>query len=90
MFFFGDLFKDPWISYSKTKSIWYSSLSPKKQFIEQHKLLYFKAHLEGLSKLAQAQVLLQVNETTNCIWESPQLPDINQPLSSTCTGFIHL
>ena len=25
-------------------------------------LLYFKVHLEGLSKLAQAQVLLQVNK----------------------------
>ena len=48
-------------------------------------LLYFKVHLylEGLSKLAQAQVLLQVNKRLliHCIWESQQLPDSNQLLN---------
>ena len=46
-------------------------------------LLYFKVHLEGLSKLAQAQVLLQVNKRLliHCMWESQQLPDSNQLLN---------
>ena len=46
-------------------------------------LLYFKVHLEGLSKLAQAQVLLQVNKRSliHCIWESQQLSDSNQLLN---------
>ena len=46
-------------------------------------LFYFKVHLEGLSKLAQAQVLLQVNKRliTHCMWESQQLPDSNQLLN---------
>ena len=46
-------------------------------------LLYFKVHLEGLSKLPQAQVLLQVNKRLliHCIWESQQLPDSNQLLN---------
>ena len=51
-------------------------------------LLYFKVHLEGLSKLAQAQVLLQVNKRLLIISniqllyvESQQLPDSNQPLN---------
>ena len=95
MFFFEDLLKDSWISYNKTKSIWSSSLSVIKQFIAQHKLWtrqwcmanyllsYFKVHLEGLSKLAQAQVLLQVNKRLliHCMWESQQLPDGNQLLN---------
>ena len=43
-------------------------------------LLYFKVHLEGLSKLAQAQALLQVNKRLliHCMWESQQLSDSNQ------------
>ena len=42
-------------------------------------LLYFKVHLEGMGKLAQAQVLLKVNKRLliHCIWESQQLPDSN-------------
>ena len=46
-------------------------------------LLYFKVHLKGLSKMAQAQVLLQVNKRLliHCIWESQQLPDSNQLLN---------
>ena len=43
-------------------------------------LLYFKVHL---SKLAQAQALLQVNKRLliHCLWESQQLPDSNQLLN---------
>ena len=46
-------------------------------------LLYFKVHLERLSKLAQAQVLLQVNKRLliHRICESQQLPDSNQLLN---------
>ena len=48
-------------------------------------LLYFKVHLylEGLSKMAQAQVLLQVNKRLliHCIWESQKLPDSNHLLN---------
>ena len=95
MFFFEDLLKDPWISYNKTKSIWSSSLSAKSNSFNNisceqdtgemtnYLLLYFKVHLEGLSKLAQAQVLLQVNKRLliHCMWESQQLPDSNQLLN---------
>ena len=33
-------------------------------------LLYFKVHLEGLSKLAQAKVLLQVNKILLIVYEN--------------------
>ena len=45
-------------------------------------LLYFKVHLEGLNKLVQAQVLLQVNKRLLILLyvESQQFPDSNQLL----------
>ena len=40
-------------------------------------LLYFKVHLEGLSKQAQVQVLLQVNRRLLVVCRITTAPDIN-------------
>ena len=44
-------------------------------------LLYFKVHLEGLNKLAQAQVLSQVNKRLLIVCRITKFPDSNQPLN---------
>ena len=98
MVYFEDLLKDSWISHSKTKAFdpvhclqksnSFNNISCEHQDtgeMTNYLLLYFKVHLylKGMSKLAQAWVLLQVNKRLliHCIWESQQLPDSNQLLN---------